>query len=317
MVLMVGSNKQNNDGRAKKSRNLVPILFAVIILVTLVSAFAYLLQDVDMPLLNPKGNVAHEQHWLMITSTLVMLGFGIPVILTMYFFTWKFREDNPNNKYNPDRNNNRAVLAFAWGGPILVVAVLASLMLPATQRLVPQKPIVAEKPQLTVQVVSLNWKWVFIYPEQNIATVNFVQIPVDTPVRFELTADNAPMSSFWIPHLAGMLYTMTGHVNPLHLMADTIGDYPGASAEINGVGFAGMKFTTRVSTQAEFDAWIAEVKNKPTQLGLTEYEQLLAPSEYDEPVFFSSVSPNLFESIVGKYNTDEHHVGNHEQHRSY
>src|SRR5690606_18072068 len=147
------------------------------------------------------------------------------------------------------------------------------------------------------QVVSMNWKWLFIYPEQDIATVNFVQIPVDTPIRFELTADEAPMSSFWIPHLAGMLYTMTGHVNPLHLMADTVGDYPGASAEINGNGFAGMKFTTRVSSEEDFQAWVQETKMSSDHLDDHEYDELLKPSQFNEPVFYASATPNLYHTI--------------------
>lgn len=293
----------------KRINKLILILFALVITFAFSALMAYFARDIDIALLNPKGVVANEQHWLLITSTLIMLGFGVPVILTLYFFVWKYREDNPNLAYSPKVNTSKALLAFAWGGPFIIVAILASLMLPATQRLEPQKPIVADKDQLTIQVVSMNWKWLFIYPEQDIATVNFTQIPVDTPIRFELTADNAPMSSFWIPHLAGMLYTMTGHVNPLHLMADTVGDYPGASAEINGFGFAGMRFTTRVSTAEDFEAWVAETKKSPLRLDDASYEELLKPSEYDKPAFYASTNPNLYDTIVGKYNSDHEHKG--------
>lgn len=303
--------------RTKKSNKLIPILFALLVTAVFVFVIAMLTNGADIPLLNPKGIVASEQHWLLVTSTLIMLGFGVPVILTLYFFTWRYREDNSKATYSPKETTSKAMLAFMWGGPLVIVVILAALMLPATQRLEPQKPIVADKEQLTVQVVSLNWKWLFIYPEQNIATVNFVQIPVDTPVRFELTADNAPMSSFWIPHLAGMLYTMTGHVNPLHLMADTIGDYPGASAEINGFGFAGMKFTTRVSSDEDFAAWVAETKQSPQFLDDAEYERLLEPSEYDEPVFYANAVPDLYDTIVSKYNNNHTHGSEHEGHGSY
>lgn len=301
----------------KKSNKLIPILAAIILAATFNAAMVALSRDVDIPLLDPKGFVANEQHWLLITSTLIMLAFGVPVILTLYFFTWKYREDNPNTAYSPERNSSKAMLIFAWGGPFIIVAILASLLVPATHRLEPQKPIAADKDQLTVQVVSMNWKWLFIYPEQDIATVNFAQIPVDTPIRFELTADEAPMSSFWVPHLAGMLYTMTGHVNPLHLVADTVGDYPGASAEINGNGFAGMKFTTRVSTEADFEAWVNEVKQSPSQLDDATYKELLRPSQYDNPVFYASTTPNLYDNIVSKYSSDHSPSGTHEGHGSY
>src|SRR3989344_4177726 len=117
----------------------------------------------------------------------------------------------------------------------------------------------------------MRWKWLFIYPEQGIATVNFVQIPVNRPIQFELTADETPMSSFWIPNLGGQLYTMTSHVNRLNLMADTPGEYTGSSAEINGAGFAGMKFTARVGSQEDFDRFVQNVKRYPSVLNTTTY----------------------------------------------
>lgn len=301
----------------KKTNKPIPILIGLALTALFTAVMVVLSRDVDIPLLDPKGLVANEQHWLLITSTLIMLAFGIPVILTLYFFTWKYREDNPDATYSPNKNSSKAMLAFSWGGPFIIVAILACLLVPATYRLVPQEPIVTGKDQLTIQVVSMNWKWLFIYPEQEIATINFAQIPVDTPIRFELTADEAPMSSFWVPHLAGMLYTMTGHVNPLHLVADTVGDYPGASAEINGNGFAGMKFTTRVSTEEDFEVWVNEVKQSPNHLNDATYKELLKPSEYDEPAFYASTTPNLYDNIVGKYNSDHSHAGAHEGHGSY
>lgn len=301
---MRGSNKQ------KTKRSLVPI-----VLLTLAGTFAfglllsYLLRDADIALLNPKGVVANEQAWLLVVSTLIMLGFGVPVILTLYFFAWKYRADNGKTDYVTRNTESKAMLAFAWGGPLVIVIILAAIMLPATQRLEPQKPIESSKEQITIQVVSLNWKWLFIYPEHGVAAVNFTQIPVDTPIRYELTADGAPMSSFWVPHLAGMLYVMTGHVNPLHLMADTIGDYPGSSAEINGWGFAGMKFTTRVSSQADFDAWIAEAKQSPHVLDKATYEEFRKESENNPVVIYKDSDPTLYKSIVDKYGGHEHHEG--------
>lgn len=261
----------------------------------------------EIALLDPKGWVANEQHWLLITSTLIMLSFGVPVIATVYFFIWKYRDDNQTAHYAPEEAVGRGFLAFAWGGPLVVVLILASLMLPATQQLEPQKPIDANKDQLTVQVVALNWKWLFIYPEQNIATVNFVQIPVDTPVRFELTADEAPMNSFWIPHLGGMLYAMTGHVNPLHLIGDTVGDYSGGAAEINGRGLAGMRFTTRVSSQEDFEVWVDETKQNSLILDDYTYNKLLAPSENNAPAFYINQDPYLYDKIVSKYDSSHRH----------
>lgn len=306
-----------NDKKQRGSASILPVL-VVVGLVILGFILAFFMKGTDVALLDPKGLVANEQNWLMIVSMLIMLGFGVPVILTLYFFVWKYREGSQPAGYTPPAStNSKAMLAFAWGGPLTVVLILASLMLPATQRLEPQKSIEADKDQLTVQVVALNWKWLFIYPEQDIATVNFAQIPVDTPIRFELTADEAPMNSFWIPHLGGMLYAMTGHVNPLNLIGDTVGDYPGGAAEINGRGLAGMRFTTRVSTQEDFEAWVEETKQSGVKLDDAEYARLLEPSENNEPAFYASASPNLYSQIVSKYNGGHGHGGEDEGHGSH
>lgn len=302
----------------KKQPGIILLLIVLLGVLAFGTTLAVLLGGNDVALLEPKGMVAREQHWLFITSTLLMLGFGVPVILTLYFFIWKYREGSPSPTYTPTLNTSKALLVFAWGGPFVIVAILAALMLPATQRLEPQKSIEADKEQLTVQVVALNWKWLFIYPEQNIATVNFAQIPVDTPVRFELTSDEAPMNSFWIPHLGGMLYSMTGHVNPLNLIGDTIGDYTGGAAEVNGRGLAGMRFTTRVSSEEDFDAWVADVQQSPLSLSEAEYEKLLEPSENHEPTFYAHPAPDLYSTIVGKYNSGHEHGGSeHEGHGSH
>lgn len=294
-----------------------PALLIPIAIIIFGLFIAFLIRDADLALLNPKGFIANHQSWLLITSTLIMLGFAIPVIATLYFFIWKYRDGAQNTSYSPHVNRSKAMLTFAWGGPAIIVAILAYLMLPATQFLAPTKPIASDNETLTVQVVSMDWKWLFIYPEHDIATVNFVQIPVDTPVRFELTADNAPMSSFWIPHLGGMLYSMTGHVNPINLMGDTIGDYPGASAEINGAGFAGMKFIARVSSENDFNTWVADTKASPLELNDAEYEKLLVPSKDHEQTFYARPSRNLFNSIVSKYTNNHGTHGEHEMQGSY
>lgn len=290
--------------KQRKGISALPILLGILVLFGI--AMAFLTYGHDVALFNPKGMIANEQHRLMVVSTLVMLVLVVPVILTLYFFMWKYREGSGDTTYAPDTKNNKAYLLFAWGAPLTIVAIIAALMLPATQRLDPGKSIASDNKQITVKVVALRWKWLFIYPEQNVASVNFTQVPVDTPVRYEITADEMPMSSFWIPHLGGMLYSMTGHVNPLNLIGDTVGDYPGSTAEINGPGFAGMRFTTRVSSKEDFDKWVAEAKQSQITLDEAEYEKLLEPSENNKPVLYANPSPDLFDMIVGKYGHDMH-----------
>lgn len=292
-----------------QGKSLLPVIFVIIGMAILTLIVALLTRNADIALLNPKGIIANQQYELLVKSTIVMLLFAVPVALAIYFLAYKYREGNLNASYESDNKENRSFLLFAWGGPLVVVIALASLMLPATQRLEPQQAIVSDNEQITIQVVALNWKWLFIYPEQNIATVNFAQIPVDTPIRFELTADGAPMSSFWIPHLGGMLYAMTGHVNPLHLMADTVGEYPGSTAEINGHGFAHMRFVTKVSTKEEFSEWVRSTKELSEPLTISAYENLREPSENDKPAYFGSTETDLYSKIIARY--DSHGHDNH------
>jgi len=298
----MAKHKKIREGRA--------IWVAFLALIGLGLLVAVLLRGNDVILFNPKGLVATQQRRLMVTSTLIMLGFAVPVLITLYFFAWKFRETNPKATHNPSASRGKLLMLAFWAMPTAIMLILASLMIPATFKLEPQDTIKAEKDLLTIQVVALRWKWLFIYPGQDIATVNYVQIPVDTPVQFQLTADETPMSSFWIPHLGGQLYAMTEHNNRLNLLADTPGDYEGSAAEINGAGFAGMRFTTRVSAQDDFDTWVAKTKQSPAELSTPEYKKLLGPSENHPATFYKDPDPSLYSTILSKYAGS--HGGSHD-----
>lgn len=285
---------------------LLGLCFFVLIIATLT-------RGRDIALLNPKGFIADEQYSLLIVSTSIMLAFAAIVLFFIYFFAWRYRETNHKTMHDPGAGRNKFLITTAWVSPILICVVLIGLMLPATQKLEPQRPIESTNDELVIRVVAMRWKWLFMYPEQNIATVNFVQIPVDTPVRFELTADEAPMNSFWIPHLGGMLYAMTEHVNPLNLMSHTVGDYDGGAAEINGHGFADMRFTTRVSTKPDFDVWAREAASSSNILDEAEYGRLLKPSEANAVAIYSSPSnQELFSALLKKYTGSHQHYTEHE-----
>ncbi len=290
--------------KGKKNQNKsvwVPLLGSASLGI-LVLAVAVLTRGRDIALLNPKGLIADEQFRLLIVSTAIMLAFAAVVLFFIYFFAWKYRETSQKAVHNPRAGRSKWLLFTAWASPIFICIVLVGLMLPATQRLEPQRSIKSDNEEITIRVVAMRWKWLFMYPEQDIATVNFVQIPVDTPVRFELTADEAPMQSFWIPHLGGMLYAMTEHVNPLNLLAHTTGDYSGGAAEINGHGFAGMRFTARVSTRSDFDAWVDETYQYSTVFDEAEYARLLEPSEDTPAAMYSSpANRELFDALLKKY----------------
>lgn len=272
-----------------------------------------LLQGTDVALFNPKGLIAGEQLHLMLFSVAVLLAIAVPTLTLFYFFAWKYRESNTKATYNPHVRNGKLFVFSLWAIPTIFMLVLASVMWPATHKLAPKQAIVADSEPLTIQVIAMRWKWLFIYPEQNIATVNFVQVPTGTPVQFELTADETPMSSFWIPHLGGQLYAMTGHENQLNLMAETPGDYQGSSAEINGAGFAGMKFTARASGKTDFDLWVQTVKQSSNVLDTAGYEKLLKPSENNPAAFYSQADPNLYDDLLIKYNgSHDHQTAEHE-----
>lgn len=289
-------------GKHKNRSQARPIWLTFLGLFVLGLLIAVLLKGSDVRLFNPKGFIAQQQLDLMVLSVLLILAIAVPTMIILYSFAWEYRESNQKATYDPEARHGKFSAFSMWAVPTAFMIVLALIVAPAVYRLEPRKSLASEgtKP-LTIQVVAMRWKWVFFYPEQNIATVNFVQIPVGTPVEFEITADETPMSSFWIPHFSGQLYAMTGHVNRLNILANETGDYPGSSAEINGRGFAGMKFTARASSQADFNKWLQDIKQSPTTLDTEQYEALLKPSENNPIALYSSYDTNLYSKMLMKY----------------
>lgn len=304
-------SKQKNH----KRQSMRPALFGVAGSSLFAVLLIWLSRGKDIPLLDPKGFIADEQYRLLIVTVAIMVAFAAIVLFFIYFFAWRYRETNQKIVHDPKAGRSKLYLVIAWAAPISMFVILSSIMLPATQKLEPQRAIDSDNKQLTIRVVAMRWKWLFMYPDQNIATVNYVQIPVDTPVRFELTADEAPMNGFWIPHLGGMLYAMTEHVNPLNLIAHTTGDYAGGASEVNGKGFAGMKFTTRVSSQADFDQWVRNTQ-QADELHQDNYQDLLRPSENNPAVtYYSPTNQELFANILKKYTGSHSHTNTeHEEH---
>ncbi len=261
----------------------------------------YLIHDKNIALFDSRGLIAHEQRSLIVFTVLTLVAVVVPTLFLLFFTAWKYRESNTKAVHDPSAHSSKRVTAITWLLPTTTMVIIGLVMWPATHKLEPQRAIAGGKTPITIQVVSMRWKWVFLYPEQKIATVNFVQIPTDTPVVFELTADETPMSSFWIPNLAGQLYSMTGHVNRLNLMAETPGDYRGSSAELNGAGFTGMKFTARVSTTEDFNSWAQGVRQSHDVLDAATYANLVKPSQNNPVAFYSSFDDGLYDKVVMKY----------------
>lgn len=284
-----------------KNSQVKAIWLTVLGLTVLAALVTVLLRGRDVALFNPKGLIAQQQLNLIILSVLLILVIAVPTLIILYGFAWAYRDTNDKAAYDPEARHGKLFVFSIWAVPTIFMLLLTMVMWPATHRLQPRKAIDPQTKPLTIQVVAMRWKWLFIYPEQNIASVNYVQVPVGTPVEFQLTADEAPMSSFWIPHLGGQLYAMTGHVNRLNLVAGETGDYPGSTPEINGKGFTGMKFTARASSTEDFDAWVENVRSSTETLDAAAYEKLVSPSENNKPAFYASAERDLYAKLLTKY----------------
>ncbi len=242
-----------------------------------------------------------QERQLIITFIALMLCVAIPAVVLTFFVAWKFRATNPKAKYTPDAEQNKILEIVWWIVPTVIVLILATITWKMTHALDPYRPLTSNTKPVTIQVVALRWKWLFIYPEQHIATVNFIEFPVNTPVNFQLTAGDAPLNSFWIPQLGGQMYAMSGMVNQLHLLATQEGDYKGSTAEISGKGFANMRFIAKATSQKDFDNWAKDVKKSKNVLTQDVFDQLSRPSE-DMPItYYASVQKDLYNLIVMKY----------------
>jgi cytochrome o ubiquinol oxidase subunit 2 len=258
--------------------------------------------------LDPKGEVGRHQLDLIVISTLLCLVIIVPVLVLTFVIAWKYRNRKDSKAlYQPEWEHSTKLEIIWWSIPILIIVILGAITVSYTYKLEPSKPLQHEAKPITIQVTSLDWKWFFIYPEQGIATVNYIQFPEDVPVKFELTSD-APMNSFWIPQLGGQIYTMSGMAMNLHLIADEPGTYYGTAANFSGKDFAKMNFDAKATSQADFDKWVRNVKQMAPALTQEGYDKLAEPGTM-KTQDYSSVPEGLFEKIVTKYTgPDGHHV---------
>ena len=248
-----------------KAKQFVPLMLlgtAIVLLIFLVAQPLTILKyQNEISVLFPKGIIALKERNLLFIIQAIMLLVIIPVYILTFIFSWKYYGQNPKGKYDPDLVDNTLAEYIWWGIPLHSTLIIAWITWVKTHELDPYKPIVSEKKPMTIQVVALQWKWLFLYPEEKIATVNFVQFPKEIPIHFEITAD-APMNSFWIPHLGGQIYAMPKMKTELHLIANEAGDFRGSSANLSGEGFAGMHFISRASSEDEYQQWWNRQKNR-------------------------------------------------------
>ncbi|WP_397327070.1 ubiquinol oxidase subunit II [Paenibacillus oceani] len=256
--------------------------------------------------LDPKGPIAAQQRDLMVFSTILCSIVIVPVLIMTAVIIWRYRDKKGRAaKYTPNWEHSTKLEVTWWSIPIAIILTLGIVTAKATYALEPSKPLASDRETLVVQVTSLDWKWLFQYPEQGIATINELKIPEDVPIRFEITADS-PMNSFWIPQLGGQMYAMSGMAMKLHLQADERGTYWGSGANFTGKDFAKMVFDVEATTQEEFDEWVRHVKAASPALTMDGYEQLVKPAA-SEAKTFSSFPEGLFEMTVTKYASSHHH----------
>ena len=278
------------------------LLFAllIIIFVLIMQPLSILHFGKSIVMLFPGGEVALKERNLLFIIQALMLIVIVPVYVLTFIFSWIYNANNPKGNYDPDLVDNVTAEYIWWGVPLVMTGIIAALTWHYTYEMDPFKPLPSDKKPLTIQVVALQWKWLFIYPEEKIATVNFIQIPKDRPIHFEITAD-APMNSFWIPSLGSQIYAMPKMKTELFLIADQEGDFRGCSANISGEGFSGMTFTTRASTDEAYNKWIETAQKAKNGFTLAEYNKLVAPSSYNPVAIYRLEDPTLFHYVLMKY----------------
>lgn len=270
-------------------------------------AIAGLLAGCNLTVMTPSGDVAVQQRNLIIASTALMLLVILPVIALTFIFAWRYRASNADATYDPDFHHSTQLEVVIWTVPLLIIIALGAMTWISTHtldpfrplsRLAPDKPVPADVKPLTVEVVALDWKWLFIYPEHGIASLNEMAAPVDVPITFKITSSSV-WNTFYVPALAGMIYAMPGMETNLHAVMNREGDFTGISGMYSGSGFSRMNFRFRGVTQQGFDEWVAKAKETGTPLDREAYLILEKPSEAEPVRYFSSVEDGLFGAIVG------------------
>ncbi|WP_226015857.1 ubiquinol oxidase subunit II [Novosphingobium sp. FKTRR1] len=273
----------------------------------LVGSAAALLGGCKLEVLNPSGDVAWQQAHMVEIATALMLLIIVPVMALTVWFAWKYRAGNTEARYEPEWSHSTQLELVIWSAPLLIIIALGAVTWVGTHlqdpyralaRIDKDKPLDARIAPLDIEVVALDWKWLFIYPGQKVATVNELVLPVDRQVRFHITSATV-MNSFYVPAMAGQIYAMPGMETTLHAVLNKQGDYTGFSANYSGAGFSHMRFATHGVSAAAFESWAAGLRDsKGAALTREAYLQLEKPSEKEPVRRFASVAPDLFDAVV-------------------
>jgi len=248
-------------------------------------------------ILDPVGPVGADDAQILIDATLIMLAIIVPTILLAFYFAWRYRASNTKSEYLPYWSYSGRVEAVVWSIPILTIMFLGGVIWIGTYRLDPFRPLESATPPLEVQVVSLDWKWLFIYPQQRIATVNQLVVPAGVPVHFSITSASV-FNAFFVPRLGSMIYAMPGMVSQLHLQADRPAQLWGQSAMFSGDGFSDMQFQVHSVPPSQFAAWAQGARGGGQVLDLRAYQLLARQSHNVPPMTFGNVDPRLFHAVA-------------------
>ena len=260
----------------------------------------------NLVVMSPSGDIAAQQRDLIVVSTVLMLLIIIPVMCLTVYFAWHYRRSNVNAKYDPEWHHSTRLEVVIWAAPLAIIIALGAVTWISTHKLDPYRPldrIDANRPvsgdvkPLTIEVVALDWKWLFLYPEQGIATVNEIAAPIDRPIEFKITASSV-MNSFYIPALAGQIYAMPGMQTKLHAVINKEGVYEGFSANYSGEGFSGMRFKFNGLSEDGFGQWVARVKSQGSALNRDAYLKLERPSTRNPVMYYATAENGLFDAIV-------------------
>jgi len=269
---------------------------------------AAMLAGCDMVVLRPSGYVAAQQGQLVVLSTLLMLLIIVPVIVLTLVFAWRYRESNTKAPYTPDWDHSVQLELLIWAAPLLIIIALGALTWIGTHTLDPYRPLTRidssrplsfEAEPLNIEVVALDWKWLFIYPDHGIAVVNELAAPVDIPIHFKITASSV-MNSFFIPALAGQIYAMPSMTTTLHAIINRPGEFEGFSANYSGAGFSDMRFKFLGVSAGEFDSWLQKAKASKDELTREAYLELEKPSEREAVRRYAVVTSDLFDLVVNR-----------------
>ena len=258
---------------------------------------ALLLSGCDWAVLNPKGPVGDGNATILIDSVAIMLAIVIPTVIATLAAAWWYRSSNTRARYLPDFEYSGALELIVWAIPLLTIMLLGGVAWIGSHDLDPARPLESKEEPLNVQVVSLDWKWLFIYPDQHVASVNRLVIPAGTPIHFSLTSGSV-MTAFFVPQLGSMIYTMNRMRTQLNLLADEPGVFRGLATQISGDGFADMHFEVEAKSAEDFYAWLGQTRATGDELTPERYIELSKQSVVPAPFTFRTVSDGLFEKIL-------------------